>query len=269
MRFRSAALAISTSSIVVALAADARATDVDLALFGGYAVGSNGGDQEDSCDNGATCHDRTRPHSGVWGARAGHTFPGGFGLEVEYTSWSVSSSLGRTTTLVGEQANVVPAEITDTLDWSGFSFAIGARFTKAIGPIELTGVLQLGQMWFSAEAHRSGTIAVDGDPARRLTPDPANPDKIDDSFKFIQPELRVAVPLPMNIRVGVGLAYMIGTTTDVRPKILQSPTCAQPCTQAPTYNGQSVGFVPQPNAQESVLDAPQMFRATIFAGISF
>lgn len=85
---------------------------------------------------------------------------------------------------------------------------------------------------------------------------------------YAAPEIRVAVPLPAKIRVGVAIAALLTSSFEVRPTgFVQAGSCGG---GSCTSNGRAIGFVPQVNTTpESQMDHLYLVRGSLFASIGF
>jgi hypothetical protein len=245
-----------------------RKVGFEFSLDGGGYYGGHGGDVRDSCSSGAQCHDEKALTGTRFGGRVGITLPEKrIGFDLDLGLWSGSSRTGRNTTLFGEQNVAVPVDFTDSVSWSGVGVGVGVHYDILVAPVVVSAGLTFGYLSLKAEVGREGTITTDSGVV------PVNPNtpplpSVSTSAYYAAPELRVAVPLPANIRIGVAIGALISSGFEVRPdQLIKAGSCgATSC----TYGGKPIGFIPQANATpENQMDHLYLLRGSLFASIGF
>jgi hypothetical protein len=265
------------------------------------------GDYEGSCVNPDTnCYKRQKPWGLLGGVRAGYEVLPGFSLEVEGGYSFFQMSVSRTKTLYGEQANLLPVDVTDTVKLNGTYVSAGIAYDFLRRPFVVTGSAMVGVMFERVRETREGSVIVDDvDPKsvqpggkytstgqfmqRPLTPSPYNVEPIRKAIPFVIPEIRIAYPIGDQVQIGIGLGAFIAAPGDVRPRMSQSAACtggwelgvdksgSLVCGRSQSYtatgagnNVKPLGFAPQPSATpESAIGTFIAGRASVFVRFAF
>jgi hypothetical protein len=243
---------------------------VSLAVHGGYALGPSLGGDYEACGAGTTCSARKRPGTPVFGARGGYEWANGLGLEVDvFGMTGLKTSVRRATTLRGEQATPANVDIVDDFSASGPALGVNATYTPVRGPISLTVAIGYAHWFASFSSTRTGTVEVDAAPSPRRLSSGSNADNGDSTgYELFIPQVRAGYPINAHFTIGLEVAAILGIG-EARPKVLQVAESTAD-DKTPTYLGHSLGFIPQPGAQQEsametfVLVKPSLFVRALF-----
>lgn len=238
----------------------------------GYGMGSSLGGAYEDCDK-AKCSEHTAPASAFRALRLGYELNGGLGFSAELGQVvGIEMVNRRQTTMYGEQQIKVPVDVKDEVKVSGVFVGIAVSYTFMRKPIIGTASLGGGQWYSTLDFKRSGTAAVDGDPARRLSTVESgvdNTEAIATTITVFTPEVRFAYPLHKHFELGVSLGMFMALGAEVRPKAYTTPGL-NPDKTPPRIDNKPVGFVPQPNSTfETAMETFAMFRGAIDLRVPF